>query len=80
MAGSSGAFFHVADTIIQMDAYRPKDVKMSVEALLPEYPPADLCSNAEPFTLPTEKRTVCDGTEDKAVWSWRTGGTYQDKK
>ncbi len=56
VAGSSGAFFHVADTIIQMDAYRPKDVKMSVEALLPEYPPADLCSNAEPFTLPTEKR------------------------
>lgn len=56
VAGSSGAFYHVADTIIQMDAYRPKDVKMSVEALLPEYPPADLCSNAEPFTLPTEKR------------------------
>lgn len=56
VAGSSGAFFHVADTIIQMDAYRPKDVKMSVEALLPEYPLADLCSNAEPFTLPTEKR------------------------
>ena len=56
VAGSSGAFFHVADTIIQMDAYRPKDVKMSVEALLPEYPPADLCSNAEPFSLPTEKR------------------------
>lgn len=56
VAGSSGAFFHVADTIIQMDAYRPKDVKMSVEALLPEYPPADLCSNAGPFTLPTEKR------------------------
>lgn len=56
VAGSSGAFFHVADTIIQMDAYRPKDVKKSVEALLPEYPPADLCSNAEPFTLPTEKR------------------------
>lgn len=46
----------MADTIIQMDAYRPKNVKMSVEALLPEYPPADLCSNAEPFTLPTEKR------------------------
>lgn len=56
VAGSSGAFFHVSDTIIQMDAYRPKDVKMSVEALLPEYPPADLCSNAGPFTLPTEKR------------------------
>ena len=65
VAGSSGAFFHVADTIIQMDAYRPKDVKMSVEALLPEYPPADLCSNAEPFTLPTEKRMFVMGRKIK---------------
>lgn len=69
VAGSSGAFFHVADTIIQMDAYRPKDVKMSVEALLPEYPPADLCSNAEPFTLPTEKRMFV--MERKIKWHGR---------
>ncbi|MCC8151924.1 MAG: ABC-ATPase domain-containing protein, partial [Lachnospiraceae bacterium] len=27
VAGSSGAFFHMADTVIQMDSYRPLDVK-----------------------------------------------------
>lgn len=56
VAGSSGAFSHVADTIIQMDAYRPKDVKAKVQALLPEYPSVDFKNNAEPFVLPTKKR------------------------
>lgn len=56
VAGSSGAFFHVADTIIQMDAYRPKDVKAKVQELLPEYPSVDFKCNTEPFVLPSEKR------------------------
>lgn len=56
VAGSSGAFFHVADTIIQMDAYRPKDVKAKVQELLPEYPSVDFKSNTEAFALPTKKR------------------------
>ena len=56
VAGSSGAFFHVADTIIQMDAYRPKDVKAKVQELLPEYPAVDFKCNTEPFVLPSEKR------------------------
>ena len=56
VAGSSGAFFHVADTIIQMDAYRPKDVKAKVQELLPEYPSVDFSGNAEAFALPTKKR------------------------
>lgn len=56
VAGSSGAFFHVADTIIQMDTYRPKDVKAKVQELLPEYPSVDFKCNTEPFVLPFEKR------------------------
>ncbi len=35
VAGSSGAFFGQADTIIQMDRYEPKDVTASVRALVP---------------------------------------------
>ena len=31
VAGSSGAFFHIADTIIQMDNYVPKDITASVK-------------------------------------------------
>lgn len=26
VAGSSGAYFHIADTILQMDRYEPKDI------------------------------------------------------
>lgn len=38
VAGSSGAFFHVADRIIQMDAYRPVDITEKVKALCKDYP------------------------------------------
>lgn len=38
VAGSSGAFFHMADTVIQMDSYRPLDVKERVNQYLKDYP------------------------------------------
>ena len=38
VAGSSGAFFHEADLVIQMDTYQPKDITGRVKELLPEYP------------------------------------------
>ena len=34
VAGSSGAFFHIADTIIQMDNYVPKDITASVKKIM----------------------------------------------
>ncbi|MCD8157138.1 MAG: ABC-ATPase domain-containing protein, partial [Clostridiales bacterium] len=54
VAGSSGAFFHMADTVIQMDSYRPLDVKKRVEAFLPEYPLPVF--EAEAFLLPQADR------------------------
>ncbi|MCD8153312.1 MAG: ABC-ATPase domain-containing protein [Clostridiales bacterium] len=38
VAGSSGAFFHIADTIIQMDSYRPLDITASTKKLCAQYP------------------------------------------
>lgn len=38
VAGSSGAFFHIADTIIQMDNYQPVDITASTKALCMEFP------------------------------------------
>jgi len=38
VAGSSGAFFHISDTIIQMDNYKPVDITASTKALCKEYP------------------------------------------
>ena len=56
VAGSSGAFFHIADTIIQMDNYHAVDITSPVKDLLCEYPvPAD---SAKPFALPASKRIM----------------------
>ena len=38
VAGSSGAFFHIADTIIQMDCYKAIDITTSTKALCKENP------------------------------------------
>ncbi len=65
VAGSSGAFFHVADTIIQMDAYRPKDVKEKVTLLLPEYPSVDFTVDSATFELPEEDRLFTPGQKQK---------------
>ena len=38
VAGSSGAFFHIADTVIQMDNYMPVDITMKARELCRDYP------------------------------------------
>ena len=38
VAGSSGSFFHIADTIIQMDQYVPVDIKDKVQPMLELFP------------------------------------------
>ena len=38
VAGSSGAYFHVADTIIQMDRYVPKDITAYAKKAAESYP------------------------------------------
>lgn len=54
VAGSSGAFFHIADLIIQMDSYRPLDVTDKVSALLKDYPLPKL--QVPEFQLPKSRR------------------------
>ena len=38
VAGSSGAFFHIADTVIQMDTYKPVDITSKAKALCIDFP------------------------------------------
>ena len=56
VAGSSGAFFHIADTIIQMDCYRPVDITHAVKELCRDFPlpPADTPA----FALPQSRRIM----------------------
>lgn len=56
VAGSSGAFFHIADMVIQMDNYRPVNVTDKVKSLLDQYPIPEL--KVPEFDLPREKRTM----------------------
>lgn len=56
VAGSSGAFFHIAHTIIQMDNYRPLDITLTTRELCSEYPlPAQ---NTPKFHLPEGRRVM----------------------
>ncbi len=54
VAGSSGAFFHIADTIVQMDCYRPVDITAKVKAACQAHPLPT--PHTPPFALPGQKR------------------------
>lgn len=56
VAGSSGAFFHIADTIIQMDQYLSKDITASTKALCRQYP-LPVSASSE-FRMPDSHRIM----------------------
>ena len=57
VAGSSGAFFHIADTVIQMDCYHPVDITSKVKELCRDYPLSP--SSPAPFRMPSAKQIFC---------------------
>lgn len=56
VAGSSGAFFHIADTIIQMDSYHPVDISKKVRGLCGKYPLNPI--KAPEFRFPESHRVM----------------------
>ena len=67
VAGSSGAFFHIADTIIQMDSYLPVDITQSTKQLCKNYPlPA---SNPPAFCTPKSHRIMTRHAESAPRFS-----------
>ena len=56
VAGSSGAFFHIADTVIQMDQYEPVDITKKAKDLCREFPIAE--DKAKPFEKPVLHRIM----------------------
>ncbi len=56
VAGSSGAFFYVADTILQMDCYHPVDITASVKKLCAQRPAPR--TTAPDFKTPADKRLL----------------------
>ncbi len=51
VAGSSGAFFHIAHTVIQMDHYIPVDITERVKGLCKKYPLPDMRSSSKHFSF-----------------------------
>ncbi|MCI8951338.1 MAG: ABC-ATPase domain-containing protein [Lachnospiraceae bacterium] len=57
VAGSSGAYFYIADTIIQMDCYRPFDITAPAKQACAQFGP-DPTANAPDFHLPAKGRKL----------------------
>ena len=66
VAGSSGAYFFIADTIIQMDAYRPFDITEMVKNAC-EQEASKPAIQAPGFKLPTAGRRLAAGGTGRAV-------------
>ena len=56
VAGSSGAFFHIADTVIQMDNYLPVDITARARQLCDRYPLTPV--QPPEFHMPESKRIM----------------------
>lgn len=57
VAGSSGAYFYIADTILQMDSYIPYDITEKTKSFLKSYKAEPIVS-APDFCLPDAKRIL----------------------
>lgn len=76
VAGSSGAFFHIANTIIQMDNYVPKDITASVKKLCSQYPlPAVSVTD---FQLPHSHRIMSRPAESSKRLIHNSRGNHSD--
>lgn len=64
VAGSSGAFFHIADTVIQMDCYEPVDITDQAKTLCEEFPIME--EKAKPFVIPQSHR-IMEKDRDGAI-------------
>lgn len=72
VAGSSGAFFHIADTVIQMDNYVPLDITDKAKALCDRFPVE--AEKAKPYVHPESVRIMTkDPNGAKPKRDYRTG-------
>lgn len=72
VAGSSGAFFYIADKILQMDCYRPIDITEKVKGLCGEHTSPRI--QAPGFALPDFTRTLPPFHRDDRKNDRRRGG------
>lgn len=77
VVGSCGSYFYIADTILQMDNYRPFDITAETKALL------DACkapqTQAAGFALPCKKRNIRFGAASVKKKNYRGTGVVEER-
>ena len=77
VVGSCGAYFHIADQVIQMDAYHARDITAQAKAALAGRPVPAL--SAPGFHLPVGKRTVDLSGSTQTRKNYRGDGYRQER-
>ena len=77
VVGSCGSYFYIADTILQMDNYRPLDITAETKALLAEYKAP--VTKAPDFVLPTGKRKIQFGSATAKRKNYRGTGMVEER-
>jgi len=77
VVGSCGAYFHIADQVIQMDTYRAKDITAEAKAALEGRPISAL--SAPGFRLPEGQRVIDLSGTTQTRKNYRGGGFSQER-
>lgn len=77
VVGSCGSYFYIADTILQMDNYRPFDITEKTKKLLGEYTAPQ--TQAPGFVLPKKARHICLGNASVKRKNYRGTGQVEER-
>ncbi len=77
VVGSCGAYFHIADRVIQMDAYHTKDITDTAKAALAGHPAPSL--SAPGFSLPEGERSIDLSGTSQMRKNYRGDGFRQER-
>ena len=77
VVGSCGAYFHIADQVVQMDAYRARDITAQAKAALEGRPIPAL--SAAGFHLPASGRVVDLSGDSQTRKNYRGDGCRQER-
>ena len=77
VVGSCGAYFHIADNVVQMDAYRARDITDQAKAALVGRPVPSL--TAPGFHLPAGNRAIDLSGDSQIRKNYRGDGCRQER-
>ncbi len=77
VVGSCGAYFHIADQVVQMDAYRARDITAQAKAALEGRPAPAL--SAPGFRLPEGRRVIDLSGSTQTRKNYRGDGYRQER-